>query len=109
MRRLRNDSTPPLDEWTTMLLLVGRDPKRGRFLEQLMFTSPHPDNQRRIAALWREHEPFLLAEAERRGIARTFHADSRFRPDGGVVAFFGEHACASVTWYERHRDDGEPA
>jgi hypothetical protein len=91
--RRRQPPTPPptLDERTVLLLLVGRDKtdlRRGPFVRQLLFTSPRPDNDRRLAALWTTHARFLRAEATRRGIPR---------PDDG---FFGERAVAMVARYD---------
>jgi len=106
MRRLLPTTTPPLDDWTARLLLTGSDPKRGHFLKQLLFANTHPENYRRIALLWRQHETFLLDYARRHNIARRLYSAGHVYP-ADVMAFFGEYACARVRRCDEHRNSDD--
>ena len=90
MRRLNTPgrSAPPLDEPTVLLLLLGMDAPVAA-LPRLMFTGD--GNVSRAAALWRQHEDFLVREAKRRRIDRPQDADV------GRPTFFGEYCCEMMT------------
>lgn len=85
MRRLSKPGrpAPPLDEATTLLLLLGHGAPVPA-LRRLQFTGD--GNIRRVADLWRQNEAFLLREAKRRRIERQHD------PDVGGPAHFGEYA-----------------
>ena len=88
MRRLAKAGrpAPPLDEPTTLLLLLGLDAPGIGAVARLQFTA----DVSRAAGLWRENESYVLREAARGRIA------GQDDPDVGRPAFFGEYAVAMV-------------
>lgn len=94
-RRTPAGRQTPLDETTTLLLLLGEDAPGIGAMQRLMFTSE--GNTRTVAQMWKTHVQYLLAEARRRRIERPRD------PDVGGPAFFGERAAWLVAKCERFR------
>jgi hypothetical protein len=108
VRRRSSSPTPPtpLSEAEVLLLLLGReksDPRRGSVIKQLQFTSLVLHDPE----ICRRHEPFLVAEAKRLGIARP--ADGFY-----AEAIFAQREAQAAKWERRQRlgdraDDGPVA
>ena len=100
-RRSTHAEQPPLSAAVAVVALAGwgTEPAEGMGDRGGLFTlAMEPDRDDGFARLWRDHEPYLRAEAARRGITPEFCMD------GCAPMFFAERV-SRFTWQQRGEYD----